>query len=511
MSSDWNALDRQAPIPYVRDPKKKAYEVPTVKFQFEREQTKTVTKETLDDHGVPTGHTVETSTYLKDCKITLKTYAHSSDEDGEHWLEALRMVQKELAVEWKKAETAKTNDATVLFQAIDRVCQHSANAEWMDCISRWDKKYPNKTAETWEKFKLCVVDFTTRVVFKPDAYDRQKSYLQERIKPFDLSAKEWSLRLETVSGEMPWLMTSVAKLQKETVPTANWTDLWVLGYLTEAEKRRIMFTKMPPSWNRTIQLTDTSRELQDRADIATVTSHLATLESLEKADRLRNTRITGRSSRAGRISASTRPPNRPQTYRRYLSRPNYSGQQYNSSTYPRYQPQQQLQSGGRPGYPTRPAYGSGQGFDRSRQGRPQQGQGYPNRGGRPGQRSFGGQRSGFARPNGPPAPAARSNDQFYWQEEAGQYDGGYYPEEYEQVAEEVHMTEEERTLIDQWNDNMFVSSDSTNEGWYAAEEQYAVEEDVEQEAYYGEDEPGSTSEVYEDAYEEDPQWLQPGW
>jgi len=51
--SDWNTLDRQAPIPYVRDKAKKAYEVPTVKFQFEREQTKTVTKETQDDHGVP--------------------------------------------------------------------------------------------------------------------------------------------------------------------------------------------------------------------------------------------------------------------------------------------------------------------------------------------------------------------------------------------------------------------------------------------------------------------------
>jgi len=98
---------------------KKAYEVPTVKFQFEREQTKTVTKETLDDHGVPTGHSVETSTYLKDCEVALKTFAHSSDEDGEHWLEALRMVQKELAVEWKKAEQAKVNDATALFQAID--------------------------------------------------------------------------------------------------------------------------------------------------------------------------------------------------------------------------------------------------------------------------------------------------------------------------------------------------------------------------------------------------------
>jgi len=57
-------------------------------------------------------------------------------------------------------------------------------------------------------------------------------------------------------------MPSVAKLQKETVPTANWSDLWVLGYLTEAKKRRILFTKMPPSWHRTIQLTATSRELQ---------------------------------------------------------------------------------------------------------------------------------------------------------------------------------------------------------------------------------------------------------
>jgi len=114
MSSDWNTLDRQAPIPYVRDKAKKVFEVPTVKFQFEREQTKTVTKETLDDHGVPTGHVKETSTYTKDCKVTLKTFAHSTDEDGEHWLEALDMVQKELEPEWIAASGAKANDATVL-------------------------------------------------------------------------------------------------------------------------------------------------------------------------------------------------------------------------------------------------------------------------------------------------------------------------------------------------------------------------------------------------------------
>jgi len=351
MSSDWNTLDRQAPIQYVRDKAKKAFDVPTVKFQFEREQTRTVRKETLNDRGVPTGHTVETSTYTKDCKVTLKTFAHSSDEDGEHWLEALQMVKKELEVEWKEAEGAKTNDATVLFQAIDRILLHTANAEWMDCMSRWDKKNPNKTAKNWEKFKLCIIDFTTRVVFKPDAYDRQKSYLQERVKPYDLSAKEWSLQLETTSREMIWLITSVLKVQKETVPTANLSDLWVLGYLTEAKERRILFTKMPPSWHRTIQMTDTSRELQDRADIAAVTNHLATLESLEKPDRLRSTRITGRSARSGRISTSNRPPSRPQNYRRIPQRQPYGGQPYNSSTYPRYQQPQQLQSGGRPGYP----------------------------------------------------------------------------------------------------------------------------------------------------------------
>jgi len=479
MSSEWIALDRQAPIPYVRDKAKKAFEVPTVKFQFEMEQTKTVTKETQDDHGVPTGATVEKSTYIKDCKATLKTFAHSSDEDGEPWLEALETAQKELEVEWITASGAKVNDATVLFQAIDRVCLHSANAEWMDTIGRYDKKNQNRSAKTWEKFKLCITDFTTRVVFNPDAYNRQKSYLQERVKPYDLSAKEWSLRLEKVSRMMPWLMLSVAKLQKETLPNANWADLWVLGYLTEAEKRSILFTKMHPSWHRTIQLTDTSRELQDRADIATVTNHLATLESLERADRLRSTRITGRSSRAGRISTSNRPTSRPQNYRRFPQRQPYGRQPYNSSTYPRYQQPQQLQSGGRPGYPARPAFGRGQGFGRNNQGRPQYGQGYPNRGGRPQQRSFGGQRGGFGRSSGQQSPAARPSDQFHWQEETGQYDDGYYPEEAGQVVEEAHMTEEERALIDQWNDNMFVSSDSTNEGWYSAEEQHAVEKEAE--------------------------------
>jgi hypothetical protein len=501
---EWNTLDRQAPIPYVRSKAKKDFEVPTIKFQFEREQTKTVKKETQDDNGVPTGTITETSTYIKDCKVTLKTFSHSSDEDGEHWIEALETLAKELEPEWKAASQAKPNDATVLFQAVDKLLLHSANAEWMDTLEKHDRRNPSHTDKTWEKFKMCVADFTTRVVFKPDAYDRQKSYLQERVKPYDLSAKEWSLRLETLSRMLPWLIPNVAKLQKETVATANWKDLWVLGYLSEAEKRRILFSKMPPSWHQTIQITDTSRELQDRADIATVTGHLVTLESLEKANRFKNTRVQGRSPRAGRISASPRFPSRQpfNTYGRYPPRQPFSGQQY-TSNYSRYQPQQHMQSGGRVGYSTRPGFGRGRSYGRPPGGRFQYSQRSPSRGGRFPPRSFGGQRSNS---NGSSTPVARPGDQ-YWQEE-GYYDDGYYQEGQEQVQEEVHMTEEERSLLEQWNDNLFISSDTVNEGWYETQEQYAAEE-MNQELYYGEEDTGSTSE-YQDAYEEDPQYLQGG-
>ena len=75
---------------------------------------------------------------MKDCKVTLSTFAHSSNEDNEHWLEALETFKKEMAVEWEKASTAKVNDARVLFEAVNRILQHTANAEWMDCLARYD-------------------------------------------------------------------------------------------------------------------------------------------------------------------------------------------------------------------------------------------------------------------------------------------------------------------------------------------------------------------------------------
>ena len=265
---DWTILDQQAPIPYVRDPYKKAYKVPTVKFEFEREQTRTVIKEVRDAQGQPGGTTTERSTYMKDCKVTLSTFGHSSSEDNEHWLEALITFKKEMALEWEKASSAKANDARVLFEAMNKILLHTANAEWMDCLNRYDQTAARPDL-TWEKFKLCVSDFTNRVVFKKDAYDKQKSYLQERAKPFDLTASKWSLRFETLSRYMPWLITSVVNLKKETFDTADWKDWWKLGFFSEAETRRIILNRMPDKWQRMIQLTDTNRELQDRADVAT--------------------------------------------------------------------------------------------------------------------------------------------------------------------------------------------------------------------------------------------------
>ena len=66
-SGEWNTLDQQAPIQCVREKSKKAFEAPTVKFQFERQQTKTVLiKETKNEQGVPTGAATETSACIHD-------------------------------------------------------------------------------------------------------------------------------------------------------------------------------------------------------------------------------------------------------------------------------------------------------------------------------------------------------------------------------------------------------------------------------------------------------------
>ena len=122
-----DTLDRQAPIPYIRDKAKREFDVPTIKFEFEREVVKTVRKRTENEQGVPQGMITETSTYTKDVKVTLKTFSHSSEEDGEHFLEALETMQKELSPEWTVAQGRKGNDATVLFKAVDKMLLHSAN------------------------------------------------------------------------------------------------------------------------------------------------------------------------------------------------------------------------------------------------------------------------------------------------------------------------------------------------------------------------------------------------
>ena len=41
------------------------------------------------------------------------------------------------------------------------------------------------------------------------------------------------------------------------------------------------------------------------------------------------------------------------------------------------------------------------------------------------------------------------------------------------------MTQEERTLINQWNEAMFMTEDAVEEEWYSAEEEYAAEEEEE--------------------------------
>lgn len=74
--------DIECPMPYVRA--KKDYKQETTKFSYEREVTSTKTVEKVVEKA--TVQEKETTVELRLRKITLKVYAHSDEEDCEHFL-----------------------------------------------------------------------------------------------------------------------------------------------------------------------------------------------------------------------------------------------------------------------------------------------------------------------------------------------------------------------------------------------------------------------------------------
>jgi hypothetical protein len=77
------------------------------------------------------------------------------------------------------------------------------------------------------------------------AHDKQRMYLQERVKPQKMTSKEWWLRLQTLSRQrLVYFFPTMEDLKLE-YPTATFPDWWKIGELTEADKKRIVITNAP--------------------------------------------------------------------------------------------------------------------------------------------------------------------------------------------------------------------------------------------------------------------------
>jgi len=272
-------LDKEAPLPYKRRGKDTTT---TVKFSFDQKVT---TEETTKVGDVETTKKITT---IKTKKVDLLTYADSSDEDAESFFHAFERYQVELKDTWNEAKKAKTNDAKVLFEGIDKMLKESANTEWHDVLNQVDTssglvKYPDKD---WETFKKSMSEYIMTKILTEDAYDKQKNYLQERIKPLGFTAKQWWLRIQTLNR---WLIYFFKELDdlKDEVSGADWKDWWTKGSIPTAEIRRIITTKAPQSWQKALKLHTVD---QRKLPIETIIVYYTKLEAFEMQGREPTTR-----------------------------------------------------------------------------------------------------------------------------------------------------------------------------------------------------------------------------
>jgi hypothetical protein len=121
----------------------------------------------------------------KEKKVTLMTYGDTSDEDIESFFDSFDGMKSELKLKWEEASQAKANSAAILFKAMDRMLTDTAETEWRDIIEETiDEKGTKLYAKnTWEDFKKAVLKYITTKVLPENACDKQRTYLQERVKP----------------------------------------------------------------------------------------------------------------------------------------------------------------------------------------------------------------------------------------------------------------------------------------------------------------------------------------
>ena len=277
-------------LPYTRPAGN--HKLETTKFTFEREVKQVEeyeTTETKPDGTTSKTTTKKTTSGKREKKVTLKIFTMDEKEDKEHFFEAFMTLKRELEEQWNEASQAKNRDATVLFDAFDKMLGGVASTEWRDTLAEKDPttQLPISNRD-WETFKTLVSHFITRKVIRSkQGFEHQRQYLQEQTMPMGMDVRTWNLRRETLNGYLPYMIDSMEMLKK-WFPDADFKGWWVKGAISPQEMKVITINRAPKKWQDDLARVDISRSVRDGDDIEKIIDHFARLQTEERARQASN-------------------------------------------------------------------------------------------------------------------------------------------------------------------------------------------------------------------------------
>jgi hypothetical protein len=128
--------------------------------------------------------TIETKTYTKDHEVELTTYSCKPTEDLERLFEVIDTIRQRMAKPWKEAAEAQTNNAQLLFDALNFVLQHATASEWKLSINLMEETFKEATPKcdvrSWRAFQMSVGHLIRQIVGE-NLYGQHMTYLQATI------------------------------------------------------------------------------------------------------------------------------------------------------------------------------------------------------------------------------------------------------------------------------------------------------------------------------------------
>lgn len=412
-------------------------------------------------------------------KITLKVYKGSAEEDIEHFFEAFEEFQKEMKRVGLWNDRFDINqDVSELFRHFDAILQGTAQTDWYEILGG-----TTTVRTSWRDFKRLVAAFIMKKILKREPWQKQTSYMEQRMKPDGMPLKIWWKRFQTLNRYLRYMMDRVGMEDISGGQVTDFGNLWNYGSFNEFQMKHILVNKVPRQWKEEFESSAKTME----SPLNEIVEYFEKAEEREEK-RIRGQRLRERRRTEGVMRGAQRTMN-PRTYDRHFT--SRGGYQYNvsrggenylrsrggeyysrgrggnysqSSREGNYYAQQQQQQ------PVRPYIQTGPNFNNQGRSRPQEaGRGF-GRGFRARSNYYGQRQS--SRPPRQEEAHWQEEESYYQQADMGQdeQEHDYYtPEVYYQNEQEYQEAEYEaeandiEELANEWNEQLWLSGEGSQE------------------------------------------------